>query len=309
MDFGTIGVILGGPSAEREISLCTGKAIASALRSTGHNVIEIGESGSIEEGLLMNHIDIVFIALHGRYGEDGTIQRFLEDVGIPYTGSGPIASHHALDKTVAKSIFVENGIPTPEYIVVEFNEKDILDRIEKKFSFPIVTKPADEGSSIGLSIVRSADKFANALHKAAEYNSRIIIEQYIPGKEITVGILGEAPLPVIHIVPKVGHYSYGAKYTKGMTHYIVPAELPPDVYRRVQYIGLEAHNALGCRDFSRVDMRLEPDGHPWVLEVNTIPGFTETSLLPKAAEAVEIEFSELCERILILAWERSMAEV
>lgn len=309
MNFGKIGVILGGPSAEREISLCTGKAISGALRARGHNVLEIGERGPIEEGILTSGIDIAFVALHGRYGEDGTIQWFLEDVGIPYTGSDPVASYRALDKTKAKSIFVENGIPTPEYIIVTSRGNNVLKRIERKFAFPIVIKPADSGSTIGLSIVETPEDLEDALNEASKYNSRIIIERYIPGEEITVGILGDAPLPVIHIVPKGGHYSYKAKYTKGMTDYIVPAELPSDIYRRVQHIGLRAHNVLGCRDFSRVDMRLDEHGDPWVLEVNTIPGFTETSLLPKAARAVGVEFGQLCERILTMARERSMVKV
>lgn len=309
MDFGTIGVILGGPSAERAVSLCTGKAIADALRLRGHRVIEIGEHGPIEEGIFTNRIDIAFIALHGSYGEDGTIQKFLEDLDIPYTGSGPVASHNALDKTAAKRIFIENNIPTPEYIVTTCEDSAILDKIEKQFSFPVVIKPLDSGSSIGLSIVKAPEDLATAQDEAFKYNSRIIIERYIPGHEITVGILGEAPLPVIEIVPKEGHYSYEAKYTKGMTEYIVPARLPSDIYMSVQHIGKEAHRVLGCRDFSRVDMRLDPDGEPWVLEVNTIPGFTETSLFPKAARALGIEFGQLCEWILSLAWERRMAGV
>lgn len=309
MDFGTIGVILGGPSNEREVSLATGKAIAGALRSRGHNVIEIGENGSIEKDIIAKKIDIAFIALHGRYGEDGMIQRFLEDVGVPYTGSGPKASSCAFDKSVSKSIFIENDVPTAEYILIGSKDKNILEEIERKFSFPIVIKPADSGSSIGLSIVKEPEDIEKALDKASECNSKIIIEQYIHGKEITVGILDEAALPVIHIVPKAGHYSYEAKYIKGMTEYIVPAELPQELYKKVQYIGLKAHNVLGCRDFSRVDMRLDPAGNPWVLEVNTIPGFTETSLLPKAAKAVGIEFGKLCERILTLALERTMTEV
>ena len=309
MDFGTVGVILGGPSLEREVSLSTGKAIARALRERGHNVIEIGRNGSIEKDIVARRIDIAFIALHGRYGEDGTIQKFLEDVGVPYTGSGPLASSCAFDKAVSKSIFIENGVPTPEYILIESKDKNILEEIERKFSFPMVIKPIDSGSSIGLSIVKESKDFNMAFDKAFERNSRIIIEQYIHGEEITVGILDETPLPVIHIIPKIGHYSYEAKYIKGMTEYIVPAELPQELYKKVQCIGLKAHNILGCRDFSRVDMRLDPFGHPMVLEVNTIPGFTETSLLPKAAKAIGIKFGNLCERILTMAWERSVVEL
>lgn len=310
MEFGKIGVILGGPSSEREISICSGKAISNALRNCGYTVVEIGENGPIEDGILTSGIDIAFIALHGGCGEDGTIQKFLEDTGIPYTGSGPLASKRALDKGIAKSLFLENGIPTPEYVLAELNDfirdlDSIKTEIKNNFSFPVVVKPIDEGSSIGLNIVKREDQLKGALFTAYKYNKRIVIERYIPGSEITVGILGDAPLVVVHIVPKKGYYSYEAKYTSGMTEYIFPAKLSPRIYRQIQFLGLSAHNALGCRDFSRVDMRLDPDGRPWVLEVNTIPGFTETSLLPKSAKAVGIGFEELCVRILEMAWGRS----
>jgi len=308
MDFGKIGVIMGGPSKEHNISLHSGKAVADALRSKGYDITEIGEKGSIEKGILDSKIDTAFITLHGRYGEDGTIQNFLEQAGVVYTGSPPLASSKAMDKSVSKSIFIENDIPTPDYIVVDIRKDNILEKIKEISLFPVVVKPADEGSSIGLNIVESVKGLFPAVDKAGLYSPKVIIEQYIHGKELTVGILGGAPLPVIHIVPKTRYYNYKAKYTKGMTRYIVPAKLCPDVYRKIQYIGLRAHNALGCRDLSRVDIRLGPAGKPWVLEVNTIPGFTETSLLPKAAEAVGIGFPELCERILVMAWERNVIE-
>lgn len=304
MKFGKIGVILGGPSAEREISIRSGKAIANALRDRGHIVVEIGEDGPIEDGILVSGIDLAFIALHGRYGEDGTIQKFLEDTGIPYTGSGPLASKRALDKGIAKSIFLEKNIPTPEYLIFDSDDRRAAKKIKDGLSFPVVIKPVDEGSSIGLSIVKEEAQLKDAIITASKYNKRILVERYIPGEELTVGILGSAPLAVVNIVPKKGHYSYTAKYTPGMTDYIVPARLPPRIYRRVQLIGWYAHNALGCRDFSRVDMRLDPSGKPWVLEVNTIPGFTQTSLLPKCANAVGIGFGELCEKILEMALER-----
>lgn len=309
MQIGTIGVILGGPSEEREISIRTGRAIANALRLKGYAVTEIGEEGNIEDKILTSGIDVAFIALHGRYGEDGTIQKFFENEGIPYTGSDPVASYNALDKFVSKTIFEKNNINTPEYIAVNSGESDIFDQMESMFSFPVVVKPADSGSSMGLSIVSKSGDLKRALDTASGYNSRIIIEKYIPGKELTVGILDQAPLPVIEIVPAGGFYSYDAKYTKGKTEYIVPADLPADIHKAVQMLALRAHQVLGCRDLSRVDIRLDPEGVPWVLEVNTIPGFTETSLLPKAAKAVGISFGDLCERILFLAWDRKAAEV
>lgn len=307
MNIQKIGVILGGPSNEREVSIRSGKAVANALRRRGYQVVEIGENGSIEQGILTSGIDIAFIALHGRYGEDGTIQQFLEDSGIPYTGSDPLASKFALDKSVSKVIFRDAGIPTPEYILFELENDSyasIIKKIKSRLAFPVVIKPSSEGSSIGLSLVKKEYQLRNALEEALKYDKKIIIEEYVAGEEITVGILGDAPLAVINIVPKKGHYSYEAKYTKGMTEYIVPAKLDTDVYRNLQFLASSAHMALGCRDMSRVDLRLDKNSEAWVLEVNTIPGFTETSLLPKSANAVGIEFDELCEKILKFSWDR-----
>jgi len=301
-----IGVILGGPSSEREISLRSGKAIAGALRNKGYSVVEIGETGSIEEGVLSSGIDAAFLALHGRYGEDGTVQQFLEEKGIPYTGSGPEASRLALDKEFSKELFISSNIPTPDYIV--FNDGDttdgLIEKINEKFFFPVVVKPALEGSSIGLSIVKEEKYFIGALKEACNYDKKIVIEQYIHGKEATVGILDNMPLEVVHIMPKKGYYNYEAKYTQGMTEYEVPAKFSEAIYKEIQRIGLLSHNALGCRDMSRVDFRVDPEGKLWVLEVNTIPGFTSTSLLPKAAQAAGISFDELCEKILKMAIKR-----
>ena len=305
-----IGVILGGLSSEREISIRSGKAIAGALRSCGYSVMEIGEHGwedsSIERKILNSGIDIAFIALHGRCGEDGTVQRLLEDSGIPYTGSGPAASKKALHKGTAKMLFIEKKILTPEYILISKEDGgNIKDKIKNRFSFPVVLKPVCQGSSIGLSIIKNEDQFKDALEKAFSYDDEVIAERYIPGHEITVGILDGTPLGVVQIKPREGFYNYKAKYTSGRTDYIAPAELPPDLYGKIQLTGIRAHRALGCRDFSRVDLRVDLQGRPWVLEVNTIPGFTKTSLLPKAAAAVGIAFEDLCQRILTLAWNRN----
>lgn len=304
-----VGVLLGGSSSERDVSICSGKAIAKSLRNIGYQVVEIGENEEIEKGVLEHNIDIAFIALHGRYGEDGTIQKFLEDTGIPYTGSDSLASRNAFYKETAKSIFLEKNIQTPLYFMAKAaNHELILSKIKSDLSFPVVVKPVSEGSSIGLSIVRGAQDLKEALLLASKYSEDILIEAYIPGKEITVGILGGEPLSVVHIVPKERFYNYKAKYTSGMTEYIVPAKLETKIYQKIQDIGLRAHKALGCRDFSRVDLRLDPLGQPWVLEVNTIPGFTKTSLLPKAALAVNISFEDLCERILKLSWVREQSK-
>lgn len=303
MDFGKIGVLMGGPSAEREISFCSGKAISDALKQSGYNVIDIGEEGLIEDQIVKNDIDIAFIALHGRYGEDGTIQRFLEDRQILYTGSDSRSSAKALDKIISKEIFVSNNIPTEDYFVCEnpVNINDVLNLIKKRFLFPVVVKPSLEGSSIGLSVVLEETDFEKALEAAFQCCSRVVVEKYIAGKEITVGILGNEPLPVVEIVPKTGFYDFHAKYTGGITEYIVPAQLEENVYKKVQQIAIAAHTVLGCRDLSRVDMRVDTEGEPWVLEVNTIPGFTPTSLLPKAAKAVGITFKDLCRKILEMA--------
>lgn len=310
MQFGKIGVLLGGPSSERDVSIRSGKAIANALRKRGHNVVEIGEKDSIEEGIVKNSIDVAFIALHGRYGEDGTIQKFLEDNSIPYTGSRPLASRLAIDKELAKIEFLKNGINTPEYITVfeRVDYSSVIKDIKNKLSLPIVVKPVEEGSSIGLSVVKEEGNLQYALDSAFTYSKKVIVERYIAGEELTVGILGNAPLAVVQIVPKKGHYNFEAKYTSGMTEYIVPAKINSDIYKEVQFLGLSAHNVLGCRDMSRVDVRLDLKGKPWVLEVNTIPGFTETSLLPKAAKAVGIGFEDLCEKILEFVVARNKTE-
>jgi D-alanine-D-alanine ligase len=307
MKFGKIGVLLGGPSSEREISIRSGKAIANALRKRGHDVVEIGETGSIEEGVVKSNIDIAFIALHGRYGEDGTVQKFLEDNNIPYTGSGPLASKLAIDKELAKIEFLRRGINTPEYISINAsdNYSSRLKEIKIKLSMPVVVKPVEEGSSIGLSIVKEEKDLASAIELAFSYSKKVIIEKYIDGKELTVGVLGNGALAVVEIVPKKGYYNFEAKYTSGMTEYVVPAKIDSEQYKHVQMLGLLAHSALGCRDMSRVDIRLDSNCKPWVLEVNTIPGFTETSLLPKAAKAVGIGFEDLCEKILELAVSRA----
>ena len=312
MGYGKIGVILGGPSAEREISLTSGRAIYKALKKKGHEVIKIGEDNAIEDTILTSSIDIAFIALHGRYGEDGTIQKFLEEVKIPYTGSGPFASKQALDKAIAKSLMLDNDIPTADYAVVDTAKPgpvDFIKGITDKFAFPVVIKPIDEGSSIGLNIVAKKEQLREAIEEATQYNPRFLVEKYISGRELTVGILGQAALPVVEIAPKGGHYSFHAKYTKGMSDYLVPAKLPADVYRDVQLFSLKAHRVLGCQGLSRVDLRLDEQNQPWILEVNTIPGFTPTSLLPKAAQAVGVGFGDLCERILDLAMQRKMAEI
>lgn len=296
-----IGVMMGGLSREREISLRTGKAILKALQEKGYRACPIYVDQNIVETLSKERIEIAFLALHGRYGEDGTIQGMLELMRIPYTGSGVLASALALHKIMAKKIFVSEGIPTPQF---EEIRKDEIERKTEKNSIltpPLVVKPAREGSTIGVSIVRSRNELLAALKEAGNYDNEILIEKYISGKEITVGILEEIPLPIIEIVPKSGFYDFHSKYTKGETQYIIPAQIPREKYLYAQEISLKAFKALGCSSFARVDLVTDEEGNPFVIDVNTMPGMTETSLFPKAAEFAGIQFGELVERILLRA--------
>lgn len=297
-DLGRIGVLLGGPSNEREISIKSGTAVYDALLSLGLDAVCIDpkDTVSAKEDILKAKIDIAFIALHGRFGEDGTIQAILEEIGIPYTGSGPKASGLALNKISSKEIFQSNGIPVPGWRVLRrpFKAEDIL----KERSFPFVVKPANEGSSIGLSIVETTAELIPAIDTALSYDDEILIEEYIPGEDITVGILDDEPLPVVHIKPKAKFYSFQAKYTPGMSEYIVPARFSDDIIEQALQLGRLAHHLLGCRAFSRVDMRLDKrDNRVKVLEVNSIPGLTSQSLLPKAAAAAGIGFPQMCLRM------------
>lgn len=292
-DFGRIGVLMGGPSAEREISLRSGKAVLEALLIKGYDAKPIEVHMPTKEELKSLDIDVAFIALHGSFGEDGQLQSILEELSIPYTGSGVQASRLAMNKIVSREIFKINRLSVPKYEVVK-NGADI----NLKFEMPIVIKPSAQGSSVGLTIVDKEGELKNALDKAFEFGEEIIVEEYIEGKEITVGILEDRPLPVIQIVPKRRFYDYVAKYTAGVTEYLVPAPISKIEFESAQEAGLLAHKSLGCRSFSRVDMILNKDGVPMILEVNTIPGLTQLSLLPKAAEMAGIKFPELCEKML-----------
>lgn len=296
-----IGVMMGGLSREREISLRTGKAILKALLEKGYNACSIDVDKDVVETLLKKKIEVAFIALHGRFGEDGTIQGLLELMKIPYTGSGVLASALALHKIMAKKVFISEGIPTPSFKEIKKDEIDkFLDR-SLSIDLPLVVKPAREGSTIGVSIVKSKEELLPALREAGRYDEEILIEKFISGKEITVGILEEIPLPIIEIVPKSGFYDFRSKYTKGETQYIIPARIPREKYLYAQEISLRAFKVLGCTGFARVDLVTDEEGNPFVIDVNTMPGMTETSLFPKAAEFAGIQFGELVERILLRA--------
>lgn len=305
---GRIGVLMGGPSAEREVSLRSGKAVLGALLSKGYNARPVELYLPRIEELKLLDIDVAFIALHGSFGEDGELQSMLEELNIPYTGSKVEASRLAMNKIASREIFQRNRLLVPNYEVLkngvspDFQRGAVLPLAEK-FKMPVVVKPSAQGSSVGLTVVDRVDELKGAIDRAFEFGQEIIIEEYIEGREITVGILEDAPLPVIQIAPRRRFYDYIAKYTAGMTEYLVPAPISQAQFKLAQEAGLKAHHCLGCRSFSRVDMILNNDGVPVVLEVNTIPGLTELSLLPKAAKVAGIEFPELCGKMLDSAFE------
>ncbi len=284
---------MGGTSHEREISLKTGNAILNALQEMGYKAVGIEVSFDIVKRLLDEKIDVAFIALHGRWGEDGTVQGLLELLRIPYTGSGVLASALAMNKIKTKEIFLYHGIPTPEFVIPGEEEPQ-----ELPFPPPWVVKPASEGSTIGVSIAYDKEALGEALHRARQYDRQILIERFILGKELTVGILKGEPFPIVEIVPKSGFYDYRAKYTPGMTEYIIPARIEEHKQQEVQRWSLKAYDVLGCSGCARVDLFLSNAGEIYITEVNTLPGMTETSLVPKAAAYKGISFPQLVQIIL-----------
>lgn len=296
-----IGVLMGGNSAERDVSLRSGMAVYNALKRKGYNAVAIDVGPDICSVLMNEGIDLAFLVLHGGYGEDGSIQGLLEVLGIPYTGSGVLASALSMDKEVSKKIFLYHGIPVPPFVVlseeeIKSNEKD---KTLCPFDMPWVIKPSREGSSIGVSIVKTEGEINTALNSAISFGTKVVIEKYIEGKEVQVGILNNRVLGSIEVRPKREFYSYEAKYTPGLTEYISPPEIPDRYLRRIEEFGLNAHIALGCKGATRVDTILSKEGEVYVLEVNTIPGMTETSLLPKIARQSNLEFDDLIEEILM----------
>jgi D-alanine-D-alanine ligase len=308
MDFGRIGVLMGGASSEREISLKSGHSVFDALSQLRLDVvgIDIVTDNPEENVRLINsrNIQCAFIALHGRFGEDGGIQKILDGLSLPYTGSGVRASQLAMDKIASRKIFEAQGLAVPEYRIIERATYSSDWQGKFSLSFPLVVKPATHGSSIGLTIVDKKEGLPQAIDLAFSYDQRIVVENYIRGREITVGILDEQPLPVIEIVPKKRFFDYEAKYQTGMTDYVVPAQLEAAVARAAQDAGLAAHKSLGCFGCSRADMILSNENIPFVLEINTIPGLTATSLLPKAAKVVGLDYGELCLKLISLAYEK-----
>jgi D-alanine-D-alanine ligase len=298
-----IGVLMGGISSERDVSLRSGMAIFRALKSRKYSVVEIDVGKDLCSIIKRKRVECAFIALHGGYGENGSVQGMLEVMDIPYTGSGILASALAMDKEASKKVFSFHGIPIPPFRIVQRSEKTSELRtkdfeLKTGFSMPWVIKPASEGSSVGVNIVKKHSQLKRAIAEAFRYNNRAIVEKYIDGKEIHIGILNNSVLGGVEVRPTLEFYNYEAKYTSGLTEYVLPPELDKKTYERSKKAALLSHKALSCGGATRVDLRVDRKGNPFVLEVNTIPGMTETSLLPKIAKYAGFDFADLLEKIL-----------
>ena len=287
--------MLGGPSAEREVSLRSGAKVASALRSLGHKVHEVDPQD--DKWQLPEDTELVVLALHGTYGEDGTVQLRLEELGVPYTGCDPEASRIGFDKSLTKQRLIETGVPTAHFTLIDSTDASW----PMGWDPPVILKPARQGSSVGLQVVERVADWAKAVAEAMRYDSLILMEEKVAGRECTVGILGDEILPVIEVRPKIGIYDYQTKYTSGTTEYFCPADFDQATTTRIHAAVMGAFKAIGGRDYSRVDVIVRPSGEPVVLEVNSLPGMTETSSLPKAAAAAGISYAELCQRMVDLA--------
>jgi len=297
-----VAVLMGGRSAEREVSLNTGRQVANALASLGVSVetIDAGEPGFIRR-LEDSPADVCFIALHGRFGEDGTVQGLLELLGMPYVGSGVLASALAMDKVVSKHLFAQAGLASPEYVTLQAGEAWDATRITAELGPKTVVKPANEGSAIGVTIAHNPDELPAGIEEAFRYDESVLVERFVAGVEVTVGVLGTRepfPLPTLEIVPVHEFYDYDSKYVPGMSRHIIPARVSDAIREECQRLSVEAHRLFGCRGMSRSDTIVAEDGRVYLLELNTIPGMTSTSLLPDAARAAGIEFPELCMRLV-----------
>ncbi|MDH4227532.1 MAG: D-alanine--D-alanine ligase [Deltaproteobacteria bacterium] len=291
-----IGVLMGGVSEEREISLRSGTSVLGALKERGYRAVAIDTEKDAIARIRKAAIDVAFIALHGRYGEDGMMQGTLEMMGIPYTGSGVMACAVGMDKAAAKVFFKDSGVPTPgSYVATGSRDKTL------RLKLPVIVKPNSQGSTIGVSVVRKKSEYAAAVCFALKHGTEAIVEEFVEGREFTVAVLGSTVFPVIEIRPKAGIYDFKAKYVKGMTEFIVPAKLAGPVERKVKDAALGAYESLGCSGAARVDVMLDKKNRPYVLEVNTSPGMTSLSLFPKAAAAVGLTYPELVERMLFAA--------
>jgi D-alanine-D-alanine ligase len=321
-----IAVLFGGDSSERDVSVASARQVVGALRALGHEVLAVetsrgvlsqadeqarlgmaidrappqarpllpGVPALLQQAPELRHVDLVFLALHGGTGEDGTVQTLLELAGLRYTGSGPLGSALAMDKDITKRLLRVAGVPTPDWRMAPVTD----DEVQAALGFPVIVKPNREGSTVGLSLVPNPAGLAAATALAARFGSEVMLERYVPGRELTVGILDDAPLAVGEIIPRTGAiFDYAAKYQQGGAQELFPAKLPAELAQRAQALALSAHRALKLRGYSRADFRLDPWGGLWCLEVNTLPGLTAGSLLPQSAGAAGIPFTELCERI------------
>lgn len=294
-----IAVLKGGPGSERAVSLATGAGVAGALRSLGAIVTEVDVENS--SFVLPNDIELAFIALHGTFGEDGQVQQILEDRGVPYTGEGVDESRLAFDKIPSKQEFTEHGVTTPPWEIIRVGQQPTL-------PLPYVIKAPRQGSTVGVYIVKEEAEVAAALREAAKYDDELLIEQFIPGRELTVGVLGDLALPVLEIIPKSGFYDFNNKYPflnpqgGGGAEHVCPAQIPGDLTSKIQDLALLACDSLGLKVYSRVDVMLSERNEPFVLEINTIPGMTESSLLPEAAAVAGISYPKLCARIIELSF-------
>ena len=328
-----IAVLMGGTSSERDVSLASGIRITEALRKAGHDVVAVDTVAGLltpadEQKLLAGGVvktippdnqslvrmnramqgtlrslpqaDVLFLALHGGQGEDGTLQALLDLTGVPYTGSGHLASALAMDKDLSKQLFREAGVPTADWLMAPAS----VDQVRAKLGFPVIVKPSKQGSTVGLTVVKEPSQLQAAIDEAFEHDDEVMIEQFIPGRELTVGILGDDALPVGEIIPKHEIYDYECKYTAGMAVEEFPAKLSESETRTIQQLALKAFRALKLSGCARIDFRMAADGTFYCLEANTLPGMTQTSLIPQAAAAAGISFPELCDRIVQLALEK-----
>ena len=306
-----VAVLKGGRSFEREVSLRSGANAEAALRRIGHDVVSLDVDRDLVRALRTEAPDAAFVAMHGQGGEDGTVQELLEILGIPYTGSGVSACERAWDKVVAKAVFAAEGIPTPASYAFsqaafrELGAADALGEIERRLGLPLVVKPARGGSALGIRLAHEPGEVPAALMAALAYDDRLLMEHYVSGRELSVSVLGDSDpqaLPIVEAIP-LGRefYDFESRYTPGATDLRSPADLPSDVTEAVIYVALRCYRALGCRGFARIDTILDGDGQAWVLELNTIPGLTDTSALPRAIEAAGMSFDDFIGRVLDLA--------
>lgn len=302
-----VAVLAGGLSLEREVSLRSGRRVAEALGDRGHHVTRLDLDEGLVDRLVDADVDACYLALHGKAGEDGTIQSLLELLGLPYTGPDAVASAIAWDKVVCKGLLARAGVATPDWVAVssdaiqDMGAAGALHRVADRLGSALVVKPSQGGASMGVRRTAAGEELSGALVTAFSYHDVVLIERFIAGAEVAVSVVDGEPLPAVEIVPRAGTYDFAARYTHGATEFFSPARLDDATLDRCREIAVEAYRVVGCRDVSRADLMVDADGHPWLLELDTCPGMTETSLLPMAAQAGGWDFAALCERIVRLA--------